>query len=207
VLLAIAVLLDCVGQPTVEELVAQRIVVTKFDPEASFASFRTFAIADTVVVLASLDAGQANPQVLDPAVSRPMLQEIAAQLSSRGYVQVARTEGPDLGVPVTALNQVRVQVPYGTWWSYGPAGPTYWGYPNAPIAAGLSYDSIAWQSGTLVIELDDLRAARDQSTNASVRVVWAGIIHGVIGAAGTSLEAPPIESIRQAFAQSPYLRR
>ena len=76
-----------------------------------------------------------------------------------------------------------------------------------------------WQSGSLIIELYDLRAARDAArssgtnptvvaaTGVTIPVVWAALIHGVIGGGGATLDVPPIAEVRQAFIQSPYLVR
>lgn len=218
--LALRVFVACVTQPTLEERVSQRLVVTKFDPAADFTSFTTFAVAGTVAMLTSLEAGSAPTQTLDPAVAGPMLQEIASQLTARGYVQVERSAHPDAGVAVTFVNRLNVEVPYGAWWAYGGASPGYWGAPTAIVNAPFTYSTLAWQSGTIVIELDDLRGAgiapgptipmvtalAPDAGGGSVRVSWAALLHGVLGPVGSTLEAPPIDLIRQAFAQSPYLR-
>jgi Domain of unknown function (DUF4136) len=222
-ILAVIAGVECIHEPSLEERTTQQIVVTKFDPDANFASYATFAMPDSIVLrrsldpLDSLDAAVAAPENLDPAIANPMLDEISAQLTSRGYTRVARTQGPDLGVVVTAVELVRVeQVSYGAWWNVGTAAPSYWGYNGAIFASPVAYETIAWQTGTVVVELADLRGPRDAAlavpnvtvdaglSGAEIRVVWAAIIHGVIRQDTT---APPIDSLRQAFAQSPYLRR
>jgi hypothetical protein len=217
-------LVGCLNEPSIDERVQQQIVVTKFDPAADFGAIKTFAVAESVTVftVTAPGAGAAAPSSLDPAVADPMLQEIASQLSSRGFVQVARTDRPDAGVAVTVLNRVRVSgVTYGAWWGNGSAAPIYWGYSSSTLVAPFNYDTVAWQSGSVIIELDDLRAARAANdiasspvaqvssvappAPASVPVEWAALVHGVFGAVGTTLTVPPIDAIRQAFAQSPYL--
>jgi hypothetical protein len=217
----LAAVADCLDQPSIEERVTQRIVVTKTNPAAQFASFTTFAITDTVTVVNVQDAGLTQLSTLDPSVAEPMLREITALLTSRGYVHVARTESPDLGVAVTLLNRLNFQASaYGTWWNVGSAAPSFWGFSTAVVVAPFSYQTAAWQSGTLIMELDDLREVRREVAGevpspppaqapavAEVRIAWTGIIHGVLGAEGATLEAPPIASIQQAFAQSPYLHR
>jgi hypothetical protein len=170
--------------------------------------------------VASFDAGPSN-ETVDPSIANPTLEEIAAQLSNRGYRRVPLARSPDLGVAVTAVHKLRaVSVPYGGWWGAGASSPGYWGYYGATLVTPILYRTVAWRSGTLVIELYDLRAAREEARRSSVtptfalptvtahiNVVWSGIIHGVVGDLGESLDAPPIEEIRQAFAQSPYLVR
>lgn len=215
-----AAVASCRAQPDLTELLAQPVIVTKREPNTDFAAFRTFAITDSIPVesLFSLEAG-ASIAIANPAIANPTLDEISAQLTSRGYQQVTRTDGPDLGVAVTGVTKLNVAIGYGGWWGTAGTTPTFWGFSGAFVPS-LTYTTIAWQSGTLVIELFDLRAARDEARRAGVPpgtvepnrtapipVVWAAILHAVLGAAGATLDAPPIASIQQAFAQSPYLTR
>ncbi len=206
----------CVDSPDVKELLAKPVIVTQRDPNADFAAFRTFAITETVPLVADVDAGVGDATV-PPAMAAPTLAEISAQLVSRGYQQVTKTEGPDLGVAVTAVSQLQeVTVVYGGWWGGGAASASYWGYPGSLGTSFASSTTVAWQSGTLIIELYDLRAARDAlratggvptSATAAVAIpaIWAALLHGVLGPPGATLSAPPIDPIRQAFIQSPYL--
>jgi hypothetical protein len=203
------VVTGCLDAPAVEELLVQPVVVTKRDSTADFTAPSTFAMPDSIPLLESIDAGPAT-ETVDPAIAGPSLEEIAAQLSGRGYRRIAAAEAPDLGVAVTAVNQIRNQnISYGAWWGSGSSSTGFWGYGGATLDTPFSYSSIAWTSGTLIIELYDLRDARDAAptVTAQVSVLWAAIIHGVIGPQDASLAAPPIALIRQAFAQSEYLRR
>jgi hypothetical protein len=210
---------SCLDRPSVEELISQPVIVTKRDPQADFASLATFAMTDSIPLLTSFDA-RPGAATVEPSLAGPTLQEISEQLSSRGYQLVPLADGPDLGVAVTAVNKLRlVSAAYGGWWGAGGATASYWGYSGAGLAAPISYQTVAWQSGTLIIELYDLRAARDELrrlqggptaaapvVTAPIVVAWAAIIHGVVGEFGASLEAPPIAQIQQAFVQSQYLR-
>jgi uncharacterized protein DUF4136 len=212
----------CNIEPSIEERTSQQIVVTKFDPGASFASYTTFAMPDSIPLFRSLDRTVAIvPGTLTPAIADPMLAEISAQLTSRGYTRVERTQGPDLGVAVTALEVLRAeQVSYGAWWGLGDSSASFWGYGGAVITSPLAYETVAWRSGTIVVELDDLRAARalvppvpatptiaatsTAQPTAEITVVWAAILHGVVS---PDTATAPIAPLQQAFAQSPYLRR
>lgn len=200
----------CVEPPGLDELLDQRIVVTQFDPNADFASFTTFAMVDSISVYGAFDAGTPL-ETVDPALAGPTLAEIASQLESRGYRQVDRSAHPDLGVNVEAFVQLRVATvtQYGTWWGYGTASPGYWGFSGTVVLAPFGYQTIAWRSGTLVIELYDLRDARPpNAVDPPIAVVWGALIHGVIGpVGGPPLTTAPIAAIQQCFAQSPYLGR
>ena len=220
---------SCLSQPDAEELVLQPVIVTKHDTNASFASYTTFAVTDTIPLLNAVvaDAGPTGMTV-DPALAQPTLDEIATQLTSRGYKRVARAATPDLGVAVTAITRVQLEtVTFGGWWGAG-GGTTseFWGLEGG-FSATFNYSTIAWKSGTLIIELYDLRAARAElmPTGATptstaptgtlavspgtvqIPVIWEAFIHAVVGPPGASLSAPPIAEIQQAFRQSPYVSR
>jgi hypothetical protein len=179
---------------------------------------------DIVTELDGGDGGSSTAQV-DPSLAVPTLEAIAAQMTSRGYRRVSRTDKPDLGVAVNAVVRVNAAIPYGAWWGYGAATGGYWGYGGVPFASGVSSTGVAlWKSGALVIELYDLRAARaatagpitvqsapaatapDAGSTPTITIVWAAFIYGVIGGLASKVQQPPIAGIEQAFAQSPYLR-
>lgn len=232
VLAASAAAASCLDRPDLKELLSKPIIATKRDPNVDFASLTTFAITDTIPLLTSLDGGltsvEAGVAAVDagtvtvttvrPEIAAPTLAEISAQLTRRGYRQVARTEGPDVGIAVTAVTAANETVVYGGWWGTGGAtSPSYWGYSGGGFATSYGYSTVAWQSGSLIIEMYDLRAARDATRLAGVSptvaaptvpisVAWAALIHG-IGALGATVQVPPIAEIQQAFIQSPYLTR
>jgi hypothetical protein len=209
---ATGIVVACFHSPTLEERVAQQIVATKFDPAANFASFSTFAMPDSVAFfMGSIDAG---PTFVDNAVAAQTLAEIASQLTARGYRQVARTAGPDLGVAVTGIARLQVQTPvtFGDWHGLGSSSSVFWGFSGGVIVSPFLYQTVAWETGALVMELFDLRDAAgsaavvtDGGPTPILDVIWAGIIHGVIGPQGSTIQSAPIESIQQAFAQSPYI--
>jgi hypothetical protein len=210
---------SCMNPPSVDELVAQRIVATKFDPNADFGSFKTFATVDSIPVFTAPDAGT-PAQVVDGALGTAVIDAIAAQLTSRGYQRVARSEKPDLGVNVEAVARFKTAnaTSYGSWWGTDTATPTYWGYESGVFVLPFSYQTVAWRSGTLVIELFDLRDAGSPVVTADaaspigatgsvpIAVVWGALIHGVIGDVdAAALAMSPASEIAQCFVQSPYL--
>jgi hypothetical protein len=220
---------SCLSQPDAEELVLQPVIVTKRDANASFASYTTFAVTDTIPLLnaVAVDAGPTGMTVA-PALAQPTMDEIATQLTRRGYRRVAPTATPDLGVAVTAVTRVQAEtVTFGGWWGAG-GGTTseFWGLQGG-FSSTFNYSTIAWKSGTLIIELYDLRAARAELTQTgamptstgatsalavstgtvTIPVIWEAFIHAVVGPPGASLSAPPIAAIQQAFRQSPYVSR
>lgn len=222
-------LASCVSEPSLEELATQSVVITQSAPGTDFAVYKTFAIGDSITLIQQGE-GDGAPTItglVDPSIATPTLEAIATELSARGYRRVDRTAQPDLGVATVALIRLNAVVPYGAWWGYGAATGGYWGYGGSNLSTGISGSGIGlWKSGALVIELYDLRAAReaaaagaqptsirplallpDGGTTASITAVWAAFIYGVIGGGlEPQIKGPPIAGIQQAFAQSPYLR-
>ncbi len=227
-MLAVLEVASCIQNPSLEELAKETVVITQFAPGTDFASYRTFAITDSITILSRNegDGGQVESGTADPEIARQTLDAIAAELSSRGYQRVDRTAQPDLGVSVIGAVKQNAVVPYGAWWGYGAAAGASWGFTGAAFSTGITSSGIAlWASGVLVIELYDLRAARqgtspaqpvalvpdatlpDGGAGATIPVVWAAFIYGVVGAGlEPTLQQAPIASIEQAFEQSPYLK-
>ncbi len=217
----------CTSNPSGEEIATQVIVATKYDTKVNFASFSTFAVTQTIPIVSAIsDAGPALADAgtgssVDPSVANPIFAEITTELTGRGYRAVDRTQHPDLGVNVVLLDQQKSQtVSTGAWWGVGAGVPTYWAPTTGAIYAPWSYSTVSWSSGTLIIEIYNLRdsglytsplvvgdAGAVNLAGARVEDTWAAFIHGVLGPANATLTAPPIAQIQQAFAQSPYLAR
>jgi hypothetical protein len=203
--------MGCVPDPpTPDQRTADLIIVTKFDPSFDFRAPSTFAIVPTVTILSGsiIDAGNFNP-----AAGQEIIDRIVENMVSRGYTQTTKEALPDLGIDVTALVQFQAAAgaSAGFWWGVTgyPTLPPYWGYPTGSYYAPWAYSTVAWKSGTLLIELVDLRGPRLKGATADggavlVEEAWAGILHGTL-ALDASPGAQVLSAIDQAFAQSPYL--
>jgi uncharacterized protein DUF4136 len=199
---------SCVPEPGADVRTAEPVVVTKFDPQVDFGGFATFATTDAVTLVSPLsDAG-----TLPTERSEAIIEQIASNLEARGYRRVARTAAPDLGVATTAFLTVSVSTSIypGSWANTPgyPTTPTFWGYPGGQFYTPWSYSTMAYKSGTLVVELIDLRdaAARADGGAAQLEVVWTAYAHAYVDGLGTPLPSA-LPAIDQAFLQSPYLVR
>ena len=81
-------LAGCVDYPSEDTRFSQDVVMTGYDHKADFGSYGTFAIVSEVKVVNRDDAG-AMP-TLDPALSNAIIEHVAATMTSRGSVRVAR---------------------------------------------------------------------------------------------------------------------
>jgi hypothetical protein len=201
--------------PTVDERTAEPFVVTRYDTTIDFGGFSTFAIAPMVSLVSDvIDAG------FLPLMGGDMIiASVTSHLEERGYTQVEPTARPDLGVVVTALVRLKVETNVfpGYWWGQPGyvAPPTFFGFSDGFYNAGWGYSSMAFKSGTLIIDMFDLRdpgraplldggAPRDAG-GVALESVWVGIGHGSV-TLRASFAPTVLAVIDQAFAQSPYLQ-
>jgi hypothetical protein len=193
----------CKKTPPLDNLSNDFVVLTKYDTASAFASFKTFAIRDTIAVSTE------NPKdsFWYDTNARAIIGEVAAKMTAAGYFRVA-TGGAsvaDLGIQLIGIrNTTLYDVSPGYWWGLpGYATPCYWGNCN-----GWPYWYPYWYSysvttGSLIIEMADLK---DAPKNRKLNIVWNGIGSGQIGNSNSFAIAQCIKSVDQAFAQSPYLK-
>ena len=104
-----------------------RIYITNRDSTVNFSSYKTYSIADSVLVI---DNGRVAGKQAN-AWDAQMISAIQNAMNARGFVKVARTQSPDLGINVsrvfnTSTNLVNLS---DYWNSYGGYyDPYYWGY-------------------------------------------------------------------------------
>jgi hypothetical protein len=202
-IMAFAALSSCATRPNADELAADTVVATRFAPEVDFGSFDTFALNPTVSVVR--DVGEAG--TLAPETAAGLIDRIAANMSARGYRQVAPSERPSLGLQASVnieFNAVTTVYPGYLWGAPGYAGaPAYWGYPGGGYYAPWSYSTTVYKGGTLVVECVDLRDAAP----TRLEMVWAAYAHAIAEELAMSLTPEALSAIDQAFVQSPYLKR
>ena len=75
-----------------------RIYITNYDSTASFASYHTFTISDSVAVI---DNNNSTRESSD--VDRAFISAVRTYLTQRGYTEVSRSQKPDLGVNVNRI--------------------------------------------------------------------------------------------------------
>lgn len=183
------------------------LVVTAYDPGASFGSFATYAMPDTIIRVDA--AGTDLPPA--PDLDQQVLDAVATELAALGYARLAPSSlaAPDVVVVLTVNVD---EVPHwtdGFWWSYwgwfegwsqwSPSWDAGWAprYPWAHKYAGVR------GPGTFQITMID----SDQPTSEAraIPAVWAAAIDGLFTGAEASVISRFQSLVRQAFDQSPYL--
>ncbi|MDH5834301.1 DUF4136 domain-containing protein [Luteimonas kalidii] len=176
-LAAIALLAGCATGPR---------ITTEADPEANFASYRTFGFYSPLAI---------EKEGYSSAASERMKAAARAQMESRGYVFT--TERPDLWLNINAYTQQRTDVTsmpsvdYAYYYSYRARG-----YYVVPYWRDRT-DVYRYTEGTLNVDLVDVERNR---------LVWEGIAVGRV-----SREKDPAkrdarinETMADIFAQFPY---
>lgn len=179
-----------------------RIYITNHDSTANFSTFKTYSIADSVLVIEDNQRQGADVSTYDVAVIRALREAMAA----RGFQEVSRSDSPDLGINVSRVyNNYTGLVSYPAYWgNYGSFyDPYYWGYGGYsyydPIYYGPTYYSTYQVTqGALSVDMLNLRDAR---VNNSIYPVWSALARG----SQVFNDANVQSQVAAFFDQSPYL--
>ena len=177
-----------------------RIYITNYDSTASYGSYATFSIADSVDVIQNNQLLGREQAPFDTAV----ISAVSQAMQGRGYQLVAKENGPDLAVNISRVYNTSTGLfSYGDYWDYYGSyyDPYYWGYGGygyyAPYAVG--YYSIT--TGGLEVDLLDLKNAT--ANGNKIKVIWSGLARGeqVFSRDNAASE------VNALFAQSAYLKK
>ena len=170
-------------------------VLTGYIPETPFASYRTFAMPDTIV-----HVGDDTDKLLGRNYDAMILSTIARNLEARGFRRVVDTlqEAPDVMVYVAGTASSFTSY-YGSWDDYWGG---YWGGWGSyyPPYWGPSYGAVTYNIGRLNIDMVDRDITQRSGKNP---IVWSGSLSGLL--TGTISRAYFTTKLNQIFEQSPYL--
>jgi hypothetical protein len=222
-LLFLAILPCCASEPSADDRTSNQIIATRVDPVVDFGSFSTFAV-DPVV---STTGDATDGGVAGDDASAIIINQVIANMVARGYRQTDVSSHPDMGINATIFSRIKQQtvVTTGTWWTspgYGGT-PSFWGFPDGTYYAPWTYESLAFKSSTLIIQIVDLRHVKpatvvdqthpidagtlaDGGSVPALEVAWTALLHNFVLASGTLLPEVP-GAIDQAFRQSPYIEK
>ncbi|WP_426668934.1 DUF4136 domain-containing protein [Mucilaginibacter sp. McL0603] len=190
---------SCQKTPDLSQLSSDFVVSTNLDKNASFGSYKTYFISDTVTNL----GGSGADTVLTDAGAQQLVTTVKNNMAARGYTFVPRLAHPDLGLKLGVIKVVNVEVFYPGWWGGYPGWgyPGYWGggYPYYyPFSTVYTYTT-----GTLILDTYDLKNA---TTTHQYDVVWNCTAFGALGSNSSGNITRGVNGINQGFIQSPYLK-
>lgn len=175
-----------------------RIYITNRDSTINFSNYKTYSIADSVLVIdnGNVVGRQAN------AWDAQMISALKSAMAARGYVQVDRSQNPDLGINASRVFNTSTNVVdlSNYWSSYGSYyDPYYWGYGGYDYYYPPVYGYYQSTEAAFSIDLLDLKNASSAQT---IKVIWNGLIRGE-GIFNTNNVQSQVKVL---FDQSPYLK-
>ncbi len=186
----------------VKEYSETDIVLTTHKADYAFSAAKTYVMSDKIPKVTTVPTEGQLPEYVDAATTSLILNQIKANMTSRGYTQVTGTTKGDI-VIMPAVVSVTTLVYYcNDWWYYWG----WWGYyPGYPGYGGCYYPSgYTYTTGSLLITMVDDKNEDDKPETPIVGV-WASAINGMLSGTTSTDNARITSSIDQAFAQSPYI--
>ncbi len=179
------------------------LVYTSPGKDVEFNQFRTFYVADSLLVIGQSD----KPVYSKTQAAKEIVQALIANMERREFIFTEDPALADIGVQMTYIIKTERYVQYYDspyWWldypGYWPAG--YWGnwhgyyYPR-PV-------TYAYTTNALLTDIVDLKNV--QSEDSPLEILWTSYIGGPAGSSYSGDVKRMQDAITQAFEQSPYLR-
>jgi hypothetical protein len=200
VLLAVA----CQKEPYPQDGDNEYLVYTAPAKDADFSDYTTFDIADSLLVIGQ----SAKPEYSQSNNALALIQAFRTNMEKLGYIYTPDNPDADLGIQLTYMIKTERFLQYYNdpyWWLDYPGywSPGYWGdwygfyYPRPMV--------YSYSTNALLADMVDLTA--EQGTGESLEIIWSVYIGGPAGP-NVSYDVQRMkDSINQAFAQSPYLKK
>lgn len=192
--------LACQKEPYLYDTDNEYLVYTLPDDEVDFGKFKTFNIADSILILDNAE----KPEYSQSANAAALIKTFRTNMEKAGYIY--NQSDPDLGIQLTYMVKSNKYIHYYEnpyWWLDFPGywSPGIWGdwygfyYPRPLV--------FSYSTNALMADMVDLT----EDDRESLEIIWYSYIGG---AAGPSLSYDidrMKDAIEQAFEQSPYLSR
>ena len=200
VLLAVA----CQKEPYPQDGDNEYLVYTAPAKDADFSDYTTFDIADSLLVIGQ----SAKPEYSQSNNALALIQAFRTNMEKLGYIYTPDNPDADLGIQLTYMIKTERFLQYYNdpyWWLDYPGywSPGYWGdwygfyYPRPMV--------YSYSTNALLADMVDLTA--EQGDGKSLEIIWSVYIGGSAGP-NVSYDVQRMkDSINQAFAQSPYLKK
>ena len=195
--------LACHKEPYSQDGDGEYLVYTAPAKDVKFSEFRTFDIADSVLVI-----GQTKkPYYSKSDNALALIQAYRTNMEKLGYIYTPSNPDADLGIQVTYIIKTEKYVQYYDdpyWWldypGYWPSG--YWGnwtgfyYPR-PV-------TYTYTTNALLADIVNLTTEED---GKPLEILWTSYIGGAAGSSVQNDVKKMEAAVDQAFVQSPYITR
>ena len=195
----------CHKEPSPQDSDNEYLVYTSPGKGVTFTSFRTFDLADSLLVIGQSD----KPEYSQSNNALALIQQVRVNMENLGYIYTPDNPDADLGIQMTFVIKTERYVKYYNdpyWWldypGYWPSG--YWGnwtgfYYPYPV-------SYTYTTNALITDMVDLTGDQ-RDGNEPLEVVWTSYIGGPAGYSVQNDVNRLKVAVDQAFVQSPYLNR
>jgi len=192
------------------------LAATTYDKDADFGSYSTFTVVDTIVHVT--EDGEDDPE-LSRTHDDLILGLVRDNMSGNGYTEIPDPDSltmPDLIFFLEAVSSKNYQYwggyyggYYGGYWGWYP-GWDYWypGYPGYPWYPYYPWNPgyiTSYTTGTLVVKMLDAHTFDTEERTA--RVLWVGVIDGLLSGSKENTAARLEKQVNQLFVQSEYLKK
>ena len=180
------------------------LVYTSPGKDATFTAFRTFDMADSLLVIGQ----SAKPEYSQSQNALALIQAVRTNMENAGYVYTPDNPDADLGIQMTYVIKTDRYVQYYNdpyWWLNYPGywSPGYWGnYVGFYYPYPVTY---TYSTNALMVDMADLTTPK--TGTEALKVVWSVYIGGPAGSSVASDVEVMKNAIDQAFVQSPYLKK
>lgn len=201
--MTVLTLAACHKEPYPQDGDNEYLVYTSPGKDVNFTQFKTFDIADSLLVIGQGD----KPVYSQTQAALALIQAYRTNMENLGYIYTPSNPDADLGIQLTYVIKTERYVQYYDnpyWWldypGYWPAG--YWGnwhgfyYPR-PVVYTYTTNALIADMVNLTAEIED---------DKPLEVLWTSYIGGPAGSSYQNDVERMKTAINQAFAQSPYLK-
>ena len=196
--------LACHKEPYSQDGDGEYLVYTSPAKDVKFSDYRTFDIADSVLVI-----GQTKkPYYSQSNNALALIQAFRTNMEKLGYIYTPDNPDADLGIQMTYVVKTERYVQYYNdpyWWLDYPGywSPGFWGnYQGFYYPYPVTY---TYSTNALMIDMVNLTIPK--TGNEALEVVWSTYIGGPSTGSITTDVDMMKAAIDQAFVQSPYLKK
>lgn len=192
----------CHKEPYPQDNDDEYLVYTSPAKDVDFTQFKTFDIADSLLVIGQ----SAKPEYSQSNNALALIQAFRTNMEKLGYIYTPSNPDADLGIQLTYMIKTERFVQYYDdpyWWLDYPGywSPGIWGdwygfyYPRPMV--------YSYSTNALLADMVDLTT--EQGNGKSLEIIWSSYIGGP-ASGSTSYDVHRMKAaIDQAFVQSPYL--
>lgn len=192
----------CQKEPYSQDTDGQYLVYTSPAKDFSFEDFRYFDIVDSVLVIGQ----KKEPYYSQSNNALALIDAFRTNMRNRNFIALPDNEMDQLAIQITYAEETERFVQYYDdpyWWldypGYWPSG--YWGnwtgwYYPYPV-------TYTYTTNALIADIVDLTSRQE---DGKLKIVWSCYIGGPASYSINYDVQRMVQSINQAFAQSPYIK-